>query len=72
MGGIASAADVLEFIIAGASAVQVGTANFADPLIWPKLLSGVSEYLQRHGIAAISQLTGTIDTTAREKEWISS
>ena len=37
MGGIASARDVLEFLIAGASAVQVGTANFEDPGIWPKL-----------------------------------
>jgi dihydroorotate dehydrogenase (NAD+) catalytic subunit len=72
MGGIASAADVLEFIIAGASAVQVGTANFVDPLIWPKLLEGMNSYLQRHGLARISDLTGTIDTTAREKEWISS
>ncbi len=72
MGGIATAADVLEFIIAGASAVQVGTANFADPLIWPKLLDGVLDYLGRHKIAAISHLTGTIDTSAREKEWISS
>ena len=40
MGGISTAADALEFIIAGASAVQVGTANFVDPFIWPKLLAG--------------------------------
>jgi dihydroorotate dehydrogenase (NAD+) catalytic subunit len=72
MGGIASAADALEFIIAGASAVQVGTANFADPLIWPKLLNGFEEYLQRHQMSRIRDLTGTIDTTARDKEWISS
>ena len=63
MGGIATAADALEFIIAGASAVQVGTANFADPLIWPKLLDGLEDYLQRHHIARISDLTGTLDTT---------
>ena len=50
MGGIATASDVLEFIIAGASAVQVGTANFADPLIWPKLLDGIRSYGERHGI----------------------
>lgn len=72
MGGIATAADVLEFIIAGASAVQVGTANFVDPLIWPKLLDGIQQYGERHNIAKITDLTGTIDTTAREKEWISS
>ena len=72
MGGIASAADVLEFIIAGASAVQVGTANFADPLIWPKLLEGIRSYGERHNLKAIVDLTGTIDTSTRENEWISS
>ena len=72
MGGIASAADALEFIIAGAAAVQVGTANFADPFIWPKLLRGLEDYLDRHHIAAIGDLTGTLDITARDKEWISS
>jgi dihydroorotate dehydrogenase (NAD+) catalytic subunit len=72
MGGIASANDVLEFLIAGATAVQVGTANFVDPFIWTKLLDGLRDYLQRHAVAHVSDLTGTIDTTAREKEWISS
>jgi dihydroorotate dehydrogenase (NAD+) catalytic subunit len=72
MGGIASATDVLEFLIAGATAVQVGTANFVDPFIWTKLLDGLRDYLQRHAVAHVSDLTGTIDTTAREKEWISS
>ena len=72
MGGIASATDVLEFLIAGATAVQVGTANFVDPFIWTKLLDGLRDYLQRHATAHVSDLTGTIDATAREKEWISS
>jgi dihydroorotate dehydrogenase (NAD+) catalytic subunit len=72
MGGIASARDAIEFLIAGASAVQVGTANFVDPFIWTKLLGGIREYLERHGIAHVSALTGTIDTTSREKQWISS
>ena len=72
MGGIASTSDVLEFIIAGASAVQVGTANFADPLIWPKLLEGLEQYGQRHLIARLADLTGSNDIRAREKEWISS
>ena len=72
MGGIAAAEDVLEFMIAGASAVQVGTANFADPLIWPKLLDGITSYGERHGLKSIGSLVGTIDTNAREKEWISS
>ena len=72
MGGIASARDVLEFIIAGATAVQVGTANFVDPFIWDKLLAGVTDYMQRHNVAAIAELVGSIDTRAREKQWISS
>jgi dihydroorotate dehydrogenase (NAD+) catalytic subunit len=72
MGGIASATDALEFMIAGAAAVQVGTANFVDPFIWTKLLDDLRDYLRRHNIARVSQITGTIDTTAREKEWISS
>ena len=46
MGGIASARDALEFIIAGATAVQVGTANFVDPFIWSKLLDGIADYMQ--------------------------
>jgi dihydroorotate dehydrogenase (NAD+) catalytic subunit len=72
MGGIASARDALEFIVAGAHAVQVGTANFVDPFIWKKLLDGITDYMRRHNISRISDLVGTIDTTSREKEWISS
>ena len=52
MGGIATAEDVLEFMIAGATAVQVGTANFVDPFIWTKLLDGLRAYMQRHSIDA--------------------
>ncbi len=62
MGGISSARDVLEFMIAGASAVQVGTANFVDPFIWPKLLAGITDYLERHRIDRIADLVGTLDT----------
>ena len=72
MGGIASARDALEFMIAGATAVQVGTANFVDPFIWAKLLDGIREYLERHEMPRVSDLTGTIDTSARDKEWMSS
>jgi dihydroorotate dehydrogenase (NAD+) catalytic subunit len=72
MGGIASARDALEFIIAGASAVQVGTANFEDPFIWPKLLTGMTEYMERHRVARLADLVGTLDVSRREKEWISS
>jgi dihydroorotate dehydrogenase (NAD+) catalytic subunit len=72
MGGIATATDALEFMIAGATAVQVGTANFVDPFIWSKLLDGMRGYLQRHGIARVADLVGSVDTSAREKQWISS
>jgi dihydroorotate dehydrogenase (NAD+) catalytic subunit len=72
MGGIACARDAIEFIIAGASAVQVGTANFVDPFIWTKLLDGIRAYLDRHGIARVADLVGSLDTAAREKQWISS
>ena len=72
MGGIATARDALEFMIAGATAVQVGTANFVDPFIWSKLLDGIREYLRHHGIGRLADLTGSLDTTAREKQWISS
>jgi dihydroorotate dehydrogenase (NAD+) catalytic subunit len=72
MGGISDARDALEFIIAGASAVQVGTANFVDPSIWPKLLDGLTTYMSRHQIARIADLVGTVDVRARDREWISS
>jgi dihydroorotate dehydrogenase (NAD+) catalytic subunit len=72
MGGIASAADALEFIIAGAHAVQVGTANFVDPFVWGKLRAGIEQYMERHDLARITDLVGTIDTSTREKQWISS
>src|SRR5262249_33107888 len=72
MGGVADARDGLEFIIAGASAVPVGTANVVQPLIWPQLLDGITSYMQRHQVASISELVGSVDTRARDKEWISS
>jgi dihydroorotate dehydrogenase (NAD+) catalytic subunit len=72
MGGIATATDAIEFVIAGAAAVQVGTANFVDPFIWTKLLDGIQAYGERHQIARLAELTGSLDTSAREKEWISS
>ncbi len=62
MGGIADARDALEFMIAGATAVQVGTANFVDPFIWPKLLDGISNYMRRHHIEHVTDIIGTVDT----------
>ena len=68
MGGIADARDALEFMIAGATAVQVGTANFVDPFIWTKLVDGIRDYLRRHRIARVSDLVGTVDTHASATE----
>src|SRR6187551_3462140 len=65
MGGIATATDALEFIIAGATAVQVGTANFVDPFIWSKLLDGMRDYMQRHQLPRIADLVGSIDNNTR-------
>jgi len=72
MGGIANATDALEFIIAGATAVQVGTANFVDPFIWDKLVQGLRDYMERHGVLRVADLVGSIDVSKREKQWTSS
>ena len=72
MGGIATSDDVLEFMIAGANAVQVGTMNFVDPFIWTKLMEGIRCYMDRHTLTRLQEIVGTVDTTARQKAWISS
>ena len=72
MGGINTAADVLEFMIAGATAVQVGTANFVDPFIWRSLVEGLTAYMERQGLTRLADLTGSLDLARREQAWISS
>ena len=59
-GGIASADDALEFIMAGATAVGIGTALFYDPLVCGKINAGMVEYLDRNGLGHISELVGTL------------
>jgi dihydroorotate dehydrogenase (NAD+) catalytic subunit len=66
MGGIATAEDVLEFMIAGANAVQVGTMNFVDPFIWSRLMDGIRAYMTANGIMRLQDLVGTVDTSVRE------
>lgn len=63
MGGIANAHDALEFIIAGASAVSVGTANFVNPTAPIEVLEGIEEYLVRHGYRSVGDLVGTLQTS---------
>lgn len=59
-GGITSAEDAIEFLIAGATTVGVGTALFYDPLICSKLNQGIVDYLDRHGISSVAQLIGSL------------
>jgi len=59
-GGITTATDALEFIIAGASAVGVGTALFYDPLVCKKINTGISEYVERHQLGSITKLVGSL------------
>jgi dihydroorotate dehydrogenase (NAD+) catalytic subunit len=59
-GGIVSARDALEFLIAGASAVGIGTALFYDPLVCRKINTGIGDYLRRHDLAHVGQLTGSL------------
>jgi dihydroorotate dehydrogenase (NAD+) catalytic subunit len=61
IGGISSAQDALEFLIAGCRAVQVGTANFVDPGVYDRMLAGLTAYLQRHGLADINAVVGTLE-----------
>jgi dihydroorotate dehydrogenase (NAD+) catalytic subunit len=61
-GGIASATDAIEFLIAGASAIGIGTALFYDPLICRRINAGIADYLERHGIARVGDLVGTLQT----------
>jgi dihydroorotate dehydrogenase (NAD+) catalytic subunit len=60
LGGIMNAADALEFIIAGASAIQVGTASFIDPLVPVKIIDGIRSYCERHDLNSISHLVGSL------------
>lgn len=59
-GGIATARDALEFLLAGASAVGLGTAMFYDPLLCSKINAGITDYLQRHQFASVSDLVGAL------------
>ena len=60
MGGITCAEDALQFMMAGAAAVQVGTANFTDTLAMPKIIDGLNRWLDAHGIADINEVCGTL------------
>lgn len=65
MGGIASATDAIEFLLAGASAVEVGTYNFVDPAVTTQIVDGIEDYMLRHGITDIQDLIGALDVTKK-------
>lgn len=61
LGGISTATDAVEFLLAGASAIQIGTANFVDPTVTVKVAQGINDYLERHGCASVSEIIGAVD-----------
>ena len=60
MGGIMNTSDAIEFLLAGATAVQVGTAIFKDPFIPIQIIKGIEDYLERYNIKSVSELTGNL------------
>ena len=62
MGGITDARGAIEFMIAGASAVAVGTANFTDPSTSLQVIEGIEAYLVEHGLGSVRELVGTVKT----------
>ena len=65
MGGITCAEDAIEFLMAGAVAVQVGTANFTDPYAMPKIIDGLNAWCDKHSVENVSELTGTLQLNQR-------
>lgn len=61
LGGISSATDAIEFLLAGASAIQIGTANFIDPAITVKVVEGIEDYLIRHGFNSVRDIIGALE-----------
>ncbi|WP_288335450.1 dihydroorotate dehydrogenase [uncultured Porphyromonas sp.] len=65
MGGISSAKDAIEFLLAGASAVEVGTYNFVDPSVTTQIVDGIEDYMRRHGFTDINDLIGALQITKK-------
>ena len=61
LGGIMNWHDAVEFLLAGASAVQIGTANFIDPAVTVKVVAGINDYLERHGYASVEDIVGALE-----------
>jgi dihydroorotate dehydrogenase (NAD+) catalytic subunit len=61
LGGIMNARDAIEFLLAGATAVQIGTANFIDPTVCIKVIDGINDYLERHGFSSVQDIIGALE-----------
>ena len=61
LGGISNATDAVEFMLAGATAIEIGTANFIDPSVTMKVASGIEDYLKRHNYQSVKQIIGALD-----------
>ena len=61
LGGIMTAEDAIEFLMAGATAIEIGTANFIDPAVTMKVRDGINEWLDRHGCQSVSEIVGCLD-----------
>ncbi|MDR0872104.1 MAG: dihydroorotate dehydrogenase [Prevotellaceae bacterium] len=61
LGGIMCAKDAIEFLLAGATAVQIGTANFIDPTVTIKVIEGINEYLDRHKFSSVAEIVGALE-----------
>lgn len=61
LGGIMTATDAIEFLMAGASAIEIGTANFIDPCVTEKVANGINEWLDTHGVASVSDIVGILE-----------
>ena len=61
LGGIMNATDAIEFFLAGASAIEIGTANFIDPSITMKVVDGIEDYLKRHKLESLNQIIGQLE-----------
>ena len=60
LGGISTAADAIEFFMAGASAIEIGTANFLDPAVTIKVRDGINQWLDDHGCKSLSEIVGVV------------
>jgi len=60
MGGISNAEDAVEFLLAGASAVMIGTAGFVNPYVWVETAEGIKQYMEKHGFEKVSDITGAL------------